>query len=74
MDPAEKTNLGAGDSFAGGFIAGMLDKNVTGDIDTAIQLGVLAARGRMLSFHYEDPYLNIQKMTDGFFAKNYPTT
>lgn len=61
-------DTGAGDSFAGGFIAGMLDERLNGDIAEAIRLGVLAARGRMLSFDYENPYLNIQKMTDQFFG------
>ncbi len=62
-------DTGAGDSFAGGFIAGMLDRQIDGDIAEAIQLGVLSAKGRMLSFDYENPYLNIQKMTDEFFRK-----
>ena len=62
-------DTGAGDSFAGGFIAGMLADSIHGDIAEAIQLGVLAARGRMLSFDYEDPYINIQKLTDVYFDK-----
>ena len=62
-------DTGAGDSFAGGFIAGMLTDSIHGDIAEAIQLGVLAARGRMLSFDYENPYLNIQKLTDVYFAE-----
>ena len=62
-------DTGAGDSFAGGFIAGMLDERMNGDVAAAIQLGVLAARGRMLSFDYENPYLNIQKMTDKYFEE-----
>ncbi len=64
-------DTGAGDSFAGGFIAGMLDERIGGDIAEAIQLGVLAARGRMLSFDYENPYRNIQKYTDAHFEKKY---
>lgn len=63
-------DTGAGDSFAGGFIAGMLADPLHGDIAEAIQLGVLAARGRMLSFDYEDPYQNIQKLTDAYFSKH----
>ena len=62
-------DTGAGDSFAGGFIAGMLDERINGDIAEAIQLGVLAARGRMLSFDYENPYLNIQKLTEKYFEE-----
>ena len=60
-------DTGAGDSFAGGFISGMLDDRLNSDIAEPIQLGVLAAKGRMRSFDYENPYLNIQKLTDAFF-------
>ena len=60
-------DTGAGDSFAGGFISGMLDDRINSDIAGPIRLGVLAARGRMISFDYENPYLNIQKLTDAFF-------
>lgn len=61
-------DTGAGDSLAGGFIAGMLDERVNKDIEGPIQVGVLAAKGRMTSFDYEDPYLNIQKLTKEYFA------
>ncbi len=64
-------DTGAGDSFAGGFIAGMLDKRIDGEIAEAIQVGVIAARGRMLSFDYENPYYNIQKRTNVYFAEKY---
>ena len=60
-------DTGAGDSFAGGFISGMLDDRLNSDIAEPIQLGVRAAKGRMRSFDYENPYLNIQKLTDAFF-------
>ena len=60
-------DTGAGDSFAGGFISGMLDERLNSDIVEPIQLGVLAAKGRMRSFDYENPYLNIQKLTNAFF-------
>lgn len=60
-------DTGAGDSFAGGFISGMLDERLNADLAGPIRLGVLAARGRMISFDYENPYLNIQKLTDAFF-------
>ena len=60
-------DTGAGDSFAGGFISGMLDDRRNSDIAEPIQLGVLAAKGRMRSFDYENPYLNIQKLTNAFF-------
>lgn len=60
-------DTGAGDSFAGGFISGMLDDRLNSDIAEPIQLGVLAAKGRMRSFDYENPYLNIQKLTNAFF-------
>lgn len=61
-------DTGAGDSLAGGFIAGMLDERVNQDVEGPIQVGVLAAKGRMTSFDYEDPYLNIQKLTREHFA------
>lgn len=62
-------DTGAGDSFADRLIAGMLDDCIRGDIAEAAQLGVLAARGRMLSFDYENPYLNIRKLTDAYFSE-----
>lgn len=67
-------DTGAGDSFAGGFIAGMLDERLNSDLAGPIALGVLAARGRMLSFDYENPYLNIQKRTDKFFEEKFGNT
>ena len=63
-------DTGAGDSFAGGFISGMLDDRLNSDIAEPIQLGVLAAKGRMRSFDYENPYLNIQKLTGCFFRSS----
>lgn len=60
-------DTGAGDSLAGGFIAGMMDERVK-DIEGAIAIGVLAAKGRMTCPDCEDPYLNIQKLTDEYFA------
>lgn len=62
-------DTGAGDSFAGGFICGMLDERLNKDIADPIQLGVIAAKGRMQSFDYENPYHNIQKLTDEYFEK-----
>ncbi len=62
-------DTGAGDSFAGGFICGMLDKRLNNDITDPIQLGVIAAKGRMQSFDYENPYLNIRKLTDEYYKK-----
>ena len=62
-------DTGAGDSFAGGFIAGMLSDVLNADIDEAIKLGVVAAKGRMTSFDYENPYLKIQKLTDKYFEE-----
>ena len=61
-------DTGAGDSFAGGFVAGMQVEGLNSDIEGPIQLGVLAAKGRMTSFDYENPYLKIQNLTDQFFA------
>lgn len=60
-------DTGAGDSFAGGFISGMLDERINADIAGPIQLGVLAAKGRMRSFDHENPYMNIQKDANAFF-------
>lgn len=62
-------DTGAGDSFAGGFVAGMQVDGLNSDIEGPIQLGVVAAKGRMTSFDYENPYLKIQGMTDQFFAE-----
>ena len=45
----------------------MLDDRLNSDIAEPIQLGVLAAKGRMRSFDYEKQYLNIQKFTYSFF-------
>ena len=61
-------DTGAGDSFAGGFVAGMMVEDLNSDVEGPIQLGVLAAKGRMTSFDYENPYLKIQNLTDAFFA------
>lgn len=60
-------DTGAGDSFAGGFIRGMLDNRLNADIAGPIALGVLAAKGRMISYDYENPYLKIQDLTNEFF-------
>ena len=46
----------------------MLDERLNGDIAGPIQLGFLAAKGRMRSFDYENPYLNIQKITREFLT------
>lgn len=62
-------DTGAGDSFAGGVIAGMVDERLHRDIADAIGLGVLAAKGRMTSFDYEDPYMKIQSLTNVFFEE-----
>lgn len=62
-------DTGAGDSLAGGVIAGMVSANMSGCIEDAIPVGVLAAKGRMISFDYENPYMNIQKLTDEYFTQ-----
>ncbi len=54
-------DTGAGDSFAGGFISGMLYDTQNNDFVIPIQMGVAAAKGRMVSFDYEDSYLSVQK-------------
>jgi len=62
-------DTGAGDSFAGGFISGMLCESLNGDIARAINLGVIAAKGRMRSHDHEDPYLMIQNATSAFISE-----
>lgn len=59
-------DTGAGDSFAGGFISGMLFGRLNNDIAGPIEMGVIAAKGRMRSFDYENPYLTIQNYTGRF--------
>lgn len=59
-------DTGAGDSFAGGFISGMLSDKLNADLAAPIQLGVLAAKGKMKSFDYENPYLKIQELAAEF--------
>ena len=59
-------DTGAGDSFAGGFISGMLLDQLSKDLAGPIGLGVIAAKGRMLSFDYENPYLKIQDFTKDY--------
>lgn len=59
-------DTGAGDSFAGGFISGMLFDRLNSDISGPIQMGVIAAKGRMRSFDYENPYLTIQSYAGRF--------
>lgn len=62
-------DTGAGDSFAGGFISGMLCNRINEDLAGPVELGVIAAKGRMRSFDYENPYLNIQKDTESYREK-----
>ena len=62
-------DTGAGDSFAGGVIAGMVDERLNADLAGPIELGVLAAKGRMTSFDYEDPYMKIQSLTNKLFEE-----
>ena len=50
--------------------AGMLDDRLNSDIAEPIQLGVLAAKGRMRSFDYENPYLEYTEI-DQCFLKLY---
>lgn len=67
LDISELNNdTGAGDSFAGGFIAGMLCEALNNDVKEPIRMGVLAARGRMISYDYEDPYVRIRELTEEF--------
>ena len=58
---------GSGKSTMLRAIAGIFSPN-SGTIDLHGNSVSLAAKGRMTSFDYENPYLNIQKLTNEHFA------
>ncbi len=64
-------DTGAGDCFAGGFIAGMLSDRLIAQQPAPIELGVLASKTRMMTVNNDDVYLNIEKNTNKFFLKKY---
>lgn len=70
LDISELNNdTGAGDSFVGGFVAGMMSESMNSDIANPIKLGVLAAKGRMTSYDHEDPYEKIQQLAKAFIKE-----
>lgn len=64
-------DTGAGDCFAGGFITGMLSERLIAQQPAPIELGVLAAKTRMMAANDDEVYSNIEKSTNQFFLKKY---
>ena len=64
-------DTGAGDCFAGGFIAGLLSDKLIAHQPAAIELGVLASKARMLSSDNTEIYSNIEIQSKSFFLKKY---
>lgn len=64
-------DTGAGDCFAGGFIAGLLSDKLISQQPAPISLGVLAAKARMTSVTNSSIYENIEQESKKFFIKKY---
>lgn len=64
-------DTGAGDCFAGGFIAGMLSDRLIAQQSAPIELGVLAAKIRLMTGKNDDVYDNIKMEANKFFSKRY---
>lgn len=64
-------DTGAGDCFAGGFIAGLLSDKLISQQPAPISLGVLAAKARMTSITNSAIYENIEKESKDFFLRKY---
>ncbi len=64
-------DTGAGDCFAGGFIAGLLSDKLISQQPAPISLGVLAAKVRMTSITNSSIYENIEKKSTEFLLKKY---
>lgn len=64
-------DTGAGDCFAGGFIAGLLSDRLISQQPAPISLGVLAAKARMTSATTSSIYENIENESKKFFLKKY---
>lgn len=62
-------DTGAGDCFAGGFIAGILSERLISQQPYPIQLGVLSAKTRMTSISNYSVYENIELETKKFIYK-----
>lgn len=64
-------DTGAGDCFAGGFIAGLLSDKLIAQQPAAIELGVLASKTRMLSSDNTEVYSSIELQSKSFFLRKY---
>lgn len=64
-------DTGAGDCFAGGFIAGLLSDRLIAQQPTPISLGVLASKTRMNTPNNDEVYDNIKIEAKKFFVKKY---
>ena len=64
-------DTGAGDCFAGGFIAGLLSDRLIAQQPAAVDLGVLAAKTRMRTADNAKVYYNIESAAENFFLKKY---
>lgn len=64
-------DTGAGDCFAGGFIAGLLSNKLISQQPAPISLGVLAAKARMSAMTNSSVYENIEQVSKKFFMKKY---
>lgn len=62
-------DTGAGDCFAGGFIAGLLSNRLIAQQPAAIELGVLASEVRMTTPDNAKVFSNIEDESDAFFLK-----
>lgn len=64
-------DTGAGDCFAGGFIAGILSDRLIAQQPAAVDLGVLAAKTRMTTAENAEVFNNIESEAKRFFLKGY---
>lgn len=64
-------DTGAGDCFAGGFIAGMLSDKLVAQQPAPIELGVLASKTRLMTVNNDDVYDNIKIEANKFFTVKY---
>lgn len=64
-------DTGAGDCFAGGFIAGLLSDKLISQQSAPISLGVIAAKARMTAVTNSTVFENINEESKKFFRKKY---
>lgn len=64
-------DTGAGDCFAGGFIAGLLSDRLIAQQPAPISLGALASRTRMIADTNGMIFKNIESESEKFFKKKY---